>query len=159
MTRRDDTRSSLGQFLRTRQPWTPEHWDDGYFDNRGRFRVYRPDCPRSFASGYALRAHVVWWLANGEPHPEGTALHHINENRTDDRIENLAVLPHGEHTRLHKPKRMRVCVTCGREFHKPKKPRSKFCTYECYRVAPRSEATLQKMRASQKARRAAEAGR
>jgi HNH endonuclease len=156
MTARDDTRSALGRFIRSRQPWTPDNWDDGYFDNRGRFRVYRPDFPRAYALGYALRTHVVWWLAHGEPHPEGTDLHHINENRGDDRLENLRVLSHGEHTRLHKPKRMKRCLECGREFYKKKKPQAKFCTYLCYSRYPKSDVTREKMSAGQKRRRAGE---
>lgn len=107
------------RFVRARSaPWTPDDWDDGYVDNRGRFRVYRPDYPRAYALGYALRAHVVWWLAHGEVHPQGTNLHHRNENRTDDRIENLEVLSHGEHTRRHSigPPMILTCHRCHNRF-------------------------------------------
>ena len=64
-----------GKFVKTAIIWTPETWDMGYVDNRGRFRVYRPDCPRAYASGYALRAHVIWWLKHGEPHTKNHDLH------------------------------------------------------------------------------------
>lgn len=39
--------------------WDSTRWDDGYVDNRGRFRVKRPDCPRAYANGWALRAHLA----------------------------------------------------------------------------------------------------
>jgi rubrerythrin len=33
------------------------------------------------------------------------AIHHVNEIKTDNRIENLVLMTHGEHTRLHNLKR------------------------------------------------------
>ena len=50
-----------GRFERKHYLWDGSDWDDGWKDNRGRFRVYRPDCPRQMGvEGHALRAHVVW---------------------------------------------------------------------------------------------------
>lgn len=107
---------ATGQFLRQLPLWTPAVWNQGYADNNGRFRVYRPDYPRAYAEGYALRAHVVYWLANHKVHPKGTVLHHLNEVPTDDRLENLQVLPHGEHSRRHhtRPKVSHPCAWCGK---------------------------------------------
>lgn len=124
-----------GRFVQQRVPWTPERWDDGYIDNKGRFRVYRPDYPHAYALGYALRAHVVWWLAKGEAHPAGTDLHHDNENKLDDAISNLKLLSHGGHGRLHNPRMMLVCKQCGVEFplpHKKTSKRRRFCKMQCY---------------------------
>lgn len=140
-------RINSGQFKRVRTtPWTPETWDDGYVDNRGRFRVYRPDYPKAYALGYALRAHVVWWLHHGEPHPEGTNLHHINEVKLDDRLENLACIDHGAHTTLHHAGAEtveRTCKGCGKQFsikkHRLKEAgRGSFCGQACYHAAPRT---------------------
>lgn len=41
---------------------------------------------------------VVW----GQPVPKGFVIHHINENPSDNRIENLQLMSLSEHTRLHK---------------------------------------------------------
>src|SRR5690348_16834205 len=92
VVRDDDTK----RFVRTTNIWDGSVYDEGYVDNKGRFRVYRPDCPRAFADGYALRAHVVWWLHHGACHPEDTELHHTDENKLNDSITNLEPLSHSE---------------------------------------------------------------
>jgi hypothetical protein len=126
-----------GTFARVRQPWTVDKWDDGIVNNRGRFLVYRPDCPRAYADGYALRAHVVWWLETGEVHQPGWNLHHKNENPLDDRFENLEAIKHGDHIRLHQAVEQvsKVCPTCGTTFSRPpwKAKRQKFCSLGCRR--------------------------
>ena len=134
-------RDGKGRFKRERTtPWNPETWDDGYVDNRGRFRVYRPDFPGAYEGGYALRAHVVWWLAHTERHPHGTELHHKNENKCDDRLENLEPLTNSEHQLEHRGTRVN-CAGCGIEFwrapHRARYSRS-FCTNECYQKVPRT---------------------
>lgn len=118
--------------------WTPDRWDDGYVDNRGRFRVYRPDYPRAYALGYALRAHVVWWLAKGRVHRRGTNLHHINEIKLDDRLENLAIINHAKHVSLHRrgPRVVCKCNACLKRFketpnHVYNHGRGKYCSQRC----------------------------
>jgi hypothetical protein len=138
------TRSiATGQFIRTRELWIPERWDDGVVDNRGYFRVYRPDYPRCFPGGYAKRSHVVWWLETGQVPPLNTALHHLNGDKLDDRFVNLALMAHGAHTREHsrKPRIAVLCNCCGREFlvaeWKIKTGKGKFCSRECFNATPR----------------------
>jgi len=148
MSQRDNR---TGRFVRTLRVWDGSSWDDGWHDNNGRFRVYRPDYPRVYEGGYALRAHVVWWLAHGECHPKGSALHHKNGIVDDDRLENLELIPwSGEHTRLHQCRQgiPVVCVNCEDLFYVPAwrvKQRQKeghevrFCSQECYHKYPRAE--------------------
>ena len=116
----DNERDQKGRFAKTLRVWTPDLWEEGWIDNCGRFRVYRPDCPRAFELGYALRAHVVWWLEHGECHPDGTNLHHRNGDKTDDRIQNLELIEHGEHARRHRLKQGAevACDHCGRIFRR-----------------------------------------
>lgn len=138
-----------GKFIQQRKPWTPKKWNDGYIDNSGRFRIYRPDYPRAYGEGYALRAHVVWWMAHGKIHEHGTDLHHRNGTRLDDRLENLTVLPHGKHAALHKtkPRIQFVCRGCGQGFgvvpwrvrqRQKEGARIRYCSLGCYNSQARA---------------------
>ena len=69
--------------------------------------------PLANANGY-VREHLIVWVSAGLPKPvKGkTVIHHKNENRSDNRLENLALLTakeHGaEHARLRKLKQKRT---------------------------------------------------
>ena len=132
-----------GSFVRTREVWTPEKWNDGYTDNRGRFRIYRPDYPRAYSEGYCLRAHVVWWLKHGEPHPKNEELHHIDKSKDNDRIENLISLSKSEHRKIHQKADYVniVCKNCGISFnakkHRVKSRGVLFCSQSCYQSYPK----------------------
>ena len=69
-------------------------------------------------------------------------LHHKNEDRTDDRFENLELIPHVDHILHHNPKTVvmvdRNCLQCGGTFQIKSwrlkdKSRGKFCGQKCYR--------------------------
>lgn len=146
---------NTGKFIKTLGVWDGSNWDEGWYDNRGRFRVYRPDYPRAFIGGYALRAWVVYWLFNGSPHPKGTNLHHINGIKDDDRIENFEVVEHGQHSRLHHSigNIELVCENCTQSFAMTRKKYNarlregtpiRFCSQNCYHAFPKSASTKQK---------------
>ena len=135
-------RNSLGQFVRTTKPWTPDRWGDGYIDNKGRFRVFRPDYPRAYKYGWNLRAHIVWWLETGAPHPEKTELHHKDHDRLNDVFQNLECLTNSEHQLIHKYNDVLcVCDNCGTLFGRHKwrlknRPKLLYCTRACFLSAP-----------------------
>jgi len=58
------------------------------------------------------RLHVMVWKQFHGPIPKGHVIHHINEDRTDNRIENLQMMKRGDHKRHHMPERKK-CF-CGR---------------------------------------------
>lgn len=132
-----------GKYIKGHQVWDGSDWEDGWVNNRGRFIVYRPDYPKPYPGGYALRYHVVWWMRTGEVISKGTVLHHVNYTKTDDRFENLQKMTHGEHTRLHHQVIiLLVCATCKKLFRRPNRELSrkiKYCSQVCYHAAPLSE--------------------
>lgn len=59
------------------------------------------DNPLSDGNGYAYE-HLVVWVNSGRPRPgKGFAIHHINENKQDNRIENLELVSVHEHAVKH----------------------------------------------------------
>lgn len=131
--------------------WTPEQWDRGYHDSNGRFRVYRPDYPGHYSNGCAMRSHVVFWLETGQCPPKDKLLHHINGIKDDDRIENLILLGHSEHTTIHcaNKKVSFVCSSCGKQFYvrrckveyvvNSRGAPPKYCSRKCYYDAERTK--------------------
>jgi hypothetical protein len=45
----------------------------------------------------------------GRPLRDDEDVHHLNHNRLDNRPENLMVLPHGQHSRIHNPITTKCC--------------------------------------------------
>ena len=83
----------------------PEHhrWNAGRLlseDGYVKLRV-GVDHPLADPNGYAYE-HIVVWCAAGNPRPgDGETLHHKNENKADNRIDNLELLTRGVHNALH----------------------------------------------------------
>lgn len=65
--------------------------------------VYHPECPYARSKkGTVVESHYIWWLNHpNDPILPGEVIHHINQNRQDNRIGNLTKLPRSGHTRLH----------------------------------------------------------
>jgi hypothetical protein len=131
-------------------PWDGSKWDEGFLHRTCYFYVYRPDHPSASPMGMVRRHHVVWWLATGHVIQPGEALHHRNEVKTDDWFENLELMSHGEHTRIHftKPMVPCTCVVCGDTFHLPQwrinEGRGSYCSQPCFHQRPITVETRQK---------------
>lgn len=61
--------------------------------------------PLADPNGYAYE-HLVVWVAAGNARPErGEILHHLNGDKTDNRIENIELLTRAEHNAHHNRER------------------------------------------------------
>lgn len=49
---------------------------------------------------------LVWNLFGSEPHKKGYSIHHIDGDKKNNRIENLVLMKHIDHIRLHKSKKI-----------------------------------------------------
>lgn len=67
--------------------------------------------PLADPNGWAYE-HLVVWCAAGNPRPtRNEILHHINGDKTDNRIENLQRLSRSTHNALHLASRLRCDLT------------------------------------------------
>lgn len=53
-------------------------------------------------NGLKTSEHRHVWEKHNGPVPEGSVVHHINQNKRDNRIENLQMMTFQEHMTLHK---------------------------------------------------------
>lgn len=57
--------------------------------------------PLSDPNGYAYEHFLVWCSAGRQRPAAGETLHHRNEDKTDNRIDNLELLTRAEHNAVH----------------------------------------------------------
>ena len=78
-------------------------WKRGYqIDRDGYQRTYSPDHPWPRKGGYVLEHVRVMEISIGRRIERGEVVHHIDHDRTNNSIENLLLLTHSEHSRLHR---------------------------------------------------------
>ena len=135
-----------GTYKQIRKPFSLDNFDDGYVDNRGRFKVWLPDHPRASKGGYISRSIVAYEAYHKIMVPANMDIHHKDGNKLNDSKENLEMMTHGEHTITHCriPRITRICKKCGKEFlierWRLKDPsRGKYCSQKCYHAHERSD--------------------
>lgn len=88
--------------------------------------------------GQTILVHRLVWERTNGPIPEGLVVHHINGDKRDNRIENLALMTHAAHSALHNDRyaRLKACEVCGKEYEPAptKRKRSRTCSRDCMRA-------------------------
>lgn len=108
-------------------------------ENHQRFNgvTYTKDCN----GHYRVTANVhrdIWEYYNGEI-PDGYHIHHVDEDKNNNAVENLQCLSKSEHQALHmqtsdrheKRKRLFICQHCGREYVGYESGNNAFCSKQC----------------------------
>jgi hypothetical protein len=91
-------------------------WKGGRFINqRGYWVIQDKDNPDADEKGYVLEHREIMRKHLGRRLKKTEHVHHINEDRLDNRIENLQLMMNGEHISHHKTVDMsdRVCLLCN----------------------------------------------
>ena len=81
---------------------------------KGYWQVYRPGHPMAMSTGYVLEHRFVMSEQLGRALLQSEVVHHRNGVKTDNRLENLEVLPKQDHDRIPKPPPKPIgCPHCG----------------------------------------------
>jgi hypothetical protein len=73
-------------------------WNEG----KGKIWIDEKGYAKKSVNNKHIRLHRLIWEQYNCKIPEGYDIHHINGNKLDNRIENLQMIRHNEHTRLHR---------------------------------------------------------
>ena len=91
-------------------------WNSGRIINKEGYIKVRvgQSHPLADPNGYAYE-HLVVWCSAGRTRPrKNQILHHHNEDRQDNRIENLEIMERGKHNAEHLARDNRRCPETGR---------------------------------------------
>ena len=82
------------------------HWSGGRKKHSGGYILaYAPDHPCRDKEGFVLEHRLVMERHIGRVLSDGEIVHHKNEDKSDNRIENLQIMTRDEHLRSHMRKR------------------------------------------------------
>lgn len=77
-------------------------WKGGTRKTRKGYRqILMPQHKRADSCGYVMEHIVVFEKESGISVPDDCCIHHLNGIKDDNRIENLCMMTHSSHTKLH----------------------------------------------------------
>lgn len=97
----DETKQKLReQKLGEKNP----NWNGGriYDRKNDRIWIHKPEHPHANQRGYVQEHRLVVEKALGRHLRPNEIIHHVNEEKTDNRIENLQVMTQAQHLALHR---------------------------------------------------------
>lgn len=78
------------------------NWNGGVrYTKKGYKQILLRGHRRADVNGYVMEHIVVWENSTGVPVPDNCVVHHLNGNKTDNRIANLCLMERGAHTTYH----------------------------------------------------------
>ncbi len=91
-------------------------WRGGkYTDPRGYIFLLRPEEPGANKAGYIMEHRLKMQKKIGRPLEKWEVVHHINENKSDNRLKNLRLMTKREHDRMHTTKRHKNIKQFGKK--------------------------------------------
>lgn len=94
---------------------------------------------KRYRGKYCYEHHLVYWQNTGVVPKNGEVVHHINEDKRDNKFENLELKTEGRHNGDHGHARKREvwlkCPTCNKDVlaRRPSKVQQ-FCSRKCIGV-------------------------
>jgi predicted nucleic acid-binding Zn ribbon protein len=100
---------------------------------------------RADKQGYVKVADLILEEKLGRPLKDNEIAHHIDNNKLNDKPENLEVMDNREHTLMHhearrKKENTKSCLICKTVFSRPgRKDAKKYCSRECMSIGFRGQ--------------------